>query len=209
MSRLTIILIFALVGLKIPVQVQAQVMLDDIKPNYASALDQISLLNYDSTFFSLDSYRNKKLTVYLFLGHECPICQKYGHKLRNFNEQFEEQNIDLIGIVPLRDVGLSTIAEYASLYNFRFPILSDRDRIITDVLGATVTPEIVVVNNEGDMVYRGMIDNWFYALGKYRRVTTEFYLEDAVNSYLQGEAIIIKKTDPIGCFINMTSYPNN
>lgn len=195
--------------MSVHVHSHAQVELDDIKPNYAQALDKISLLNYDSTKFSLDTYRNNQLTVYIFLGHECPICQKYGHKLRAFDKQFDEQNIELIGIVPLRDIGVSTISEYVELYNFDFPVLSDRDRILTDVFGAKVTPEIVVVDKTGDLIYRGMIDNWFYALGKYRRVTTEYYLQDVVASYLNGEAIKIKETDPIGCFINMTNYQTN
>ncbi len=207
MSRFLIIVCMALFSTVF--SSQAQVELDDIKPNYAAALDKISLFNYDSTIFSLDAYRNKELTVYIFLGHQCPICQKYGHKLRTFHKQFEQQNIDLIGVVPLRDVGLLTIAEYASLYRFEFPVLSDKQRVLTDVFGATVTPEVVVVDNNGDLIYRGMIDNWFYALGKYRRVTTEYYLEDALSAYLEGNEIAVKETEPIGCFINMTSYQNN
>ncbi len=207
MSRFLIIVCMALFSTVF--SSQAQVELDDIKPNYAAALDKISLFNYDSTIFSLDTYRNKELTVYIFLGHQCPICQKYGHKLRTFHNQFEQQNIDLIGVVPLRDVGLLTIAEYAALYRFEFPVLSDKQRILTDVFGATVTPEVVVVDNNGDLIYRGMIDNWFYALGKYRRVTTEYYLEDALSAYLEGNEITVKETEPIGCFINMTSYQSN
>ena len=190
-------------------QAHAQVSLDDVRPNYAQALDEIRLLNYDSTLFSLDTYSSKTLTVFIFLGHECPICQKYGHKLRNFHEQFGKQNIDLIGVVPLRDVGLLTISEYAKLYNFNFPILSDQKRVLTELFDATVTPEIVVVDSTGDLIYRGMIDNWFYALGKYRKVTTAYYLEDAIAAYLKGEEIKVRQTDPIGCFINMTSYQTN
>ncbi|MEQ9300792.1 MAG: redoxin domain-containing protein [Cyclobacteriaceae bacterium] len=207
MSRFLIIV--SLVAFSVVFNAQSQLILDDIKPNYASALDEISLFNHDSTIFRLDTYRNKQLTVYIFLGHQCPICQKYGHKLRTFYQQFKEQNIDLIGIVPLRDVELPTIAEYAALYDFEFPVLSDKQRVLTDVFGATVTPEIVVVDNKGTQIYRGMIDNWFYALGKYRRVTTEYYLQDALHSYLEGSEITVKETDPIGCFINMTSYQTN
>ncbi len=190
-------------------QVKAQVSLDDVKTNFQNSLDAISLINYDSSEFALSSYRNKKLTVYIFLGHECPICQKYGHTLRTFHEEFQKKNIDLIGIVPLRDVGIETIAEYVELYDFKFPVLSDRERIFTDIVQATVTPEVIMVDNKGDLIYRGMIDNWFYALGKYRRVTTEFYLRDAIDAHLKHQQVVVQKTDPIGCFINMTNYSTN
>ena len=66
-----------------------------------------------------------------------------------------------------------------------------------------------MIDNEGNLIYRGMIDNWFYALGKYRKITTAYYLEDAINAYLKGEDVSIKQTEPIGCFINMTSYTTN
>ncbi|MEM8894955.1 MAG: redoxin domain-containing protein [Bacteroidota bacterium] len=189
-------------------RVNGQVGLD-VKVNYQSSLDAITLTNYDGFDFDLSSYRNKDLTVYIFLGHECPICQKYGHTLRTFHEEFQKKNIDIIGIVPLRDVGIETIAEYVELYDFKFPVLSDRNRILTDVVKATVTPEIIMVDNKGDLIYRGMIDNWFYALGKYRRVTTEFYLQDAIEAYLSNQQVAVQKTDPIGCFINMTNYSTN
>ena len=74
---------------------------------------------------------------------------------------------------------------------------------------ATVTPEIIMVDNKGDLIYRGMIDNWFYALGKYRRVTTEFYLQDAIEAHFNNQQVAVQKTDPIGCFINMTNYSTN
>ena len=45
------------------------------------------------------------------------------------------------------------------------------------------------------------MDNWLGELGRRRQVITEFYLKDAIESYLNEEEIKIKKTKAIGCFI--------
>ncbi len=179
---------------------------NDVPKQFGAALDKIALPNYDGEMYSLEDYQENKLTVFIFLGHECPICQKYGHKLRTLHKEFQQQNIQLYGIVPLRDVDLKTIEDYASLYDFEFPVLHDKQRILTDLFQATVTPHVFVVDSEGNQVYEGMIDNWFYALGKYRKVITQHYLDDAIAAYLDNKPIPVQKTDPIGCFINMTTY---
>jgi hypothetical protein len=68
-------------------------------------------------------------------------------------------------------------------------------------LDAKVTPEVFLFDKEFELRYKGAIDNWFYELGKYRRVTSDHYLIDALQSVLGGEDPIIMETEAIGCLI--------
>lgn len=93
------------------------------------------------------------------------------------------------------------IQQFKQAYQLNFPLFWDKNNRLLRQLEATTTPEVLLLDRKGLILYRGAIDNWFYGLGKYRPKTTEHYLEDALDAYLQGKEILIKKTDPIGCVI--------
>jgi hypothetical protein len=57
-------------------------------------------------------------------------------------------------------------------------------------------------------VYRGRVNDLYYALGKHRSVPVNADLALAVNQAIQGEAIDPKETDAIGCPIEWR-YPLN
>lgn len=65
--------------------------------------------------------------------------------------------------------------------------------MLAKYLKATTTPEVFVLNNKGEVVYSGAIDNWAIDLGEKRQVITEFYLKDALNALLQNKKIAVKK----------------
>jgi hypothetical protein len=59
----------------------------------------------------------------------------------------------------------------------------------------------MLFDRSGNEIYRGAIDNWFFALGKYRNETTEHYLENAIQAMLDSRLPEIRKTEAVGCFI--------
>jgi len=67
-----------------------------------------------------------------------------------------------------------------------FPILRDAEYVLTDMLGARVTPEVYVVDADLRVRYQGMIDNWATVLGQHRSVTTAHQLQDALDSLAAG-----------------------
>jgi hypothetical protein len=71
-------------------------------------------------------------------------------------------------------------------------------------VGATVTPEVAVMERGGKVVYLGRIDDLYVDLGKRRAAPTRRYLRDALDAVLNGKPVAVAKIDPVGCFI----YPN-
>ena len=67
--------------------------------------------------------------------------------------------------------------------------------------GAKVTPEAVVVDSTGKIVYRGRINNFYEDFGKPRRVVTEHDLRDALKAVLAGKPAPKPRGECVGCFI--------
>ena len=172
--------------------------------NYAGVLEKLELENYDGTKLPLAGYKKHELTVYLLLAHDCPVCQKYGATFRELSGKYP--SLQVIGIAPADGATAGNIGEFARSYRFDFPILLDSQKIFAHVFKARVTPEVFLIDRSGDLLYRGMVDNWFYELGKYRKVITENYLHDAIVAAMAGEPVYTNQTEPIGCLLNMSMH---
>jgi hypothetical protein len=140
------------------------------------------------------------LTVWVFLAVDCPISQKYMSELRRMDSVYAPQKLRVRGIVPGK-VNPAEIKTFVEEYAVKFPVLTDRDFTRVRQFQATITPEVFLVNLQGEVVYQGAIDNWFFDLGKYRQRVTEHYLQNAIDAVLQGKMPPIRKTDAVGCII--------
>jgi len=169
--------------------------------NFSRVFDRLELENYDGAKVPLGIYQEKELTVLIFLAHDCPICQKYGDAFRELSTKHPQ--VQVIGIAPADGATKDLIGGYAATFGLSFPILLDEKKVLAHVLKGKVTPEVFLFNNEGDLLYRGKVDNWFYELGKYRQVVTEHYLDDAIRATLKGEMVSPNRTEPVGCIMNM------
>jgi thiol-disulfide isomerase/thioredoxin len=141
----------------------------------------------------------KKNTIFVFLSPECPLCKNYMLTLNNLCKKYPEVNI--IGVVPGKSYTLKDINLFAESYNALFEIYLDKNKTLTSVLKAKVTPEAVVIDQNGNVRYRGLIDNWQAKLGVKRKVITDHYLDDALHE-INTASYKYVGTTPLGCLIN-------
>ena len=137
----------------------------------------------------------------LFMDPDCPVTQKYGATIRELYHTYREKGIAVAAVYPVVNAEPEKISAFAEDYRFPFTHLMDPQLEFTKAIGASITPEVFLLDAEGNILYQGAIDNWFYELGRYRRVITEHYLQDALKAHLQGKPIATKKTDAVGCMI--------
>lgn len=156
------------------------------------ALPQIS---GDKTWNEVMESSNK---VFYFLAPECPLCQNYAVAMRKLNEKFPQ--IEFIGIFPGREYSAEEVKKYLIRYGLEMNTYFDPDFKLTSSLGAEITPEAFLLNEE-EVMYSGAIDNWAISLGQKRTVITEEYLEDAILASLDNKEIKIKRSKAVGCFI--------
>ncbi len=145
--------------------------------------------------------QKNRLNVLLFISPECPLCQNYAPTIGDIQYSFTDQDVKFFGIVSGDFYSRKSILKYKLKYGINMPILLDQEIRLAEELKAQITPEAVVLNDRGSIVYMGAIDNWAISLGQKRLQATAHYLRDALSNYLNGKKVKPTKTEAVGCFI--------
>lgn len=162
---------------------------------------QTGVKSWSGQPLSNDELWETELTVFLFLSPECPLCENYSATLKTLRSEFDEEQVAFVGIFSGEWYSKEEITTFLARYQPPVTPILDPTYQLQQLFSATVTPEAVVTNDEGEVLYQGKIDNWIVSLGKKRTVVNQYYLRDALRSLLQGQTPEFVKTEPIGCFI--------
>ena len=164
-------------------------------------ISALGLLSIDGQEFNIARLSDYKASVVFFFAPECPLSQNYTLPIQEIRTQFPSDSLLFLGIFPGDFEADTAYTWFAKKYAVSYPLLRDPENIFTDRLGATITPEVFVLDRKGKILYNGAIDNWAFDLGKKRQVVTEKYLIEALTAVIENREIRIKKTKAIGCII--------
>ena len=139
--------------------------------------------------------------IYIFMGETCPISRHYTLTLKKLHTEYASKDLEFIGVFPNRLSTPATIAAFKKKYALPFSCIGDSTHTRVNRLGATITPEAVVVDSSNTAIYRGRIDNTFARLGKRRRIITEHDLTDVLNALKNEKPPAFRQTQAIGCLI--------
>jgi len=142
-----------------------------------------------------------KVQVSVFLSTECPISQRYIPRLRELYQEFSGKNISFAAYFPLSTDDYRALGRFWRDYPLPFPTKPDPNQQIARRFRASITPEVVVQDVSGTVVYQGAIDDWFVALGKHRPEPTQHYLRNALSALLNNQPVVPARTEAVGCFI--------
>lgn len=153
--------------------------------------------------FENNEYKLKKnaIKVFVFLDTECPISQQYLPNLEALREEFSHNSIQFLAIFPTKGVTNQEVITLQKKYNFHYPFIIDSNKKLTISLDAKTTPEVFILNDKNNILYRGAIDDLYYDLGRKRHNASIFYLENAIKSIIEHQPITIETTQAIGCDI--------
>lgn len=140
--------------------------------------------------------------VLLFVSTDCPISNAYAPELQRICAAFAARGIACSLIYEDPKVTASDVRKHLDEYRYReIRAAIDGAGSLAASLGATVTPQAVVVDRRGTVRYSGRISNLYEALGRPRRVVTAHDLENALTAVADGKAPAVSRTDPVGCYI--------
>jgi len=146
--------------------------------------------------------QGKSIRVIVFADTECPVTQSYMPELKKMAEAYGSKNVRFECIFPVYTVTDQEIKSFLKKYSVSFPGHTDKDHKIVTRYHAKVMPEVVLLDTNGQIVYQGAIDNWYAGLGKNRPKPTEFYLRNAIEATLNGNPLMVRRTEAVGCLIN-------
>ena len=148
-------------------------------------------------------FENEKLEacVLIFVSPDCPIANALQPELKLIHKKYQKTAVQFYLVYCAPELDVSSCRQHVEDYSVKMPAIMDRGQRLGLQTGAKVTPEVVVVKRDGQVAYRGMINNLYVGYGKKRRSATEHYLSDACAAILDGKKPPVTETKPIGCFI--------
>ncbi len=156
---------------------------------------------------SLDEYSDSKVVVLAFLGTECPLAKLYGPRLASISKKYADKGVTILGVNSNRHDSITEISAYARIHEIGFPILKDLDNRIADQVGATRTPEILILDEKRIVRYHGRVDDQ-YGVGYIRDEPQKSFVTNALDDLLASRAVKTPTTEVVGCFIGRKRTPD-
>ena len=149
----------------------------------------------------LADFGDKKAYVIAFTTLDCPVVQRYLPKLVALDEAYREQGVQFLAVNvgpsdPIREIAYQAILAEAS-----FPFVKDLDGQVARSVGATRAAEVVVLDANKQLRYRGRIDSQFRLSGD-RPDNGREDLKMAIEDVLAGRDVAASATAVDGCLIS-------
>lgn len=165
------------------------------------------LENIDGKMVSLADYKDAKGFIVIFTCNTCPYAVAYEDRIVALDKKYASKGYPVIAIMPNNtDVkpgdNMEAMKARAKAKGFTFPYLMDKGQKIYPQYGATKTPHVYILEKtkKGNQVkYIGAIDDNY----KDAEAVSTKYVEDAVDTLIDGGEIKVKETRAIGCSIKV------
>jgi peroxiredoxin len=169
-------------------------------PSAGLPVEDFTLRDFRGRTHSLRELADRPFVVVAFLGTGCPLGRLYGPRLAELAREFEPRDVAFLAVNPNARDSPADLDAYVRTHQISFPILKDADNAVADRLGATRTPEVVVLDPERRIRYQGRIDDQ-YAAGVRRPAPTRRDLAVALEELLAGRPVSCPVTEASGCLI--------
>src|SRR5579872_3746586 len=109
----------------------------------------------DGRGYGPNSLRAAAATVFVFFSTECPVSNAYMPRLRQAEKDYFPRGVRFFLVNAHPSDTFARIRAYLADRRVTIPVVKDVGYALADRLGATMTPEAVIVNREGEVAYRG------------------------------------------------------
>jgi peroxiredoxin len=159
-------------------------------------VNDFTLEDYNGVKHSLTDYKSSKAIVVMFIATQCPVSNSYNGRMVELQKDYAAKGITFVAINSNKQESVEEVKSHSKEHGFEFTVLKDYNNVIADQLGASVTPEIYVLNSHLEVLYHGRIDD----SSRENKVTTKD-LRTALDQILAGKALEVKETKAFGCTI--------
>lgn len=141
---------------------------------------------------------SKKASVVFFMAHDCPISNSYAPEMNRLCKQYGDK-VTFCIVHPYAELTLDEAKKHAEAFGYTVPVIIDTKRKLAPAVGATITPEVAVIEPSGKVLYLGRIDDKWAGFGKSRVEPTTRDLRGALEAVLAGKPVLVNRTEAIGC----------
>ncbi len=179
------------------------VLLESIKIEMGEPAKNFSLKGVDDKIYSLESFKDARVLVVVFMCNHCPYVQAVWSRLVELQEKFKNQSVQFVGInanaanPDYEEDSFENMKKYYQRYKMNFPYLIDEMQNVAREYKAQCTPDIFVYDNERRLVYHGRIDDNWKDLSK----VTKQELATEIEALLSGGKSSEVQYPTMGCSI--------
>lgn len=161
-------------------------------------------IRYVST--SLDDFGETPAFVLLFLSRRCPVANRYAPRMRELEAAYRERGVRFVAVFSRADGSIVEMAAWAVDHEIPFPVVEDRDGQAARAVGATRTPQAIVLGGDRKIRYRGRIDARYLAAGSSPEPGRED-LREALEEVLALREVAVPETEVDGCLLAPAETP--
>ena len=158
--------------------------------------ENFTLPDCNGVSHSLADYKDAKAVVLMFIATKCPVSNGYNTRMVSLYDDYKDKNVVFVGINSNKSEDVEEVRNHAKEHGFEFTVLKDDKNVVADKFGATVTPEIYVLNSSRQILYHGRIDD-----SRRESEVTSRDLRNALDQILAGQPVTISETRAFGCTI--------
>ncbi|WP_143959811.1 thioredoxin family protein [Litoribacter populi] len=164
-----------------------------------------NLKSVDGKMVSLSSHEDAKGFLVIFSCNTCPYVVAYEDRMIELHNKYAPQGYPVIAInandkTQSPGDSFEKMQERSKGKKFPFAYIYDESQEITLAYGATKTPEVYLLEREGNdfvVKYIGAIDNNFREADK----ANDKYVEKAMDDILNNRQVAVNNTKAVGCTI--------
>lgn len=139
--------------------------------------------------------------VLVFAGVDCPISNRYAPELQRLHADYGARGVAFYLVYPDPAIDAAIARRHAADFGIPFPALVDREHRLVARAGVEVTPETAVLGPDGNVLYRGRIDDRWVDFGLDRPRATRHDLRNALDAILAGRPAPRAGGRAVGCYI--------
>ena len=141
--------------------------------------------------------------VLFFVTNDCPISNQFAPEMNRICDDYKTQGVGCYLVYVDPYLTTADVKQHVKEFSHTCcPAILDAKHELVDAARATVTPEAAVFSRQGELAYRGRINNLYAGFGKRRHAVTRHDLRDALDRVLAGQPVETPRTEAIGCFIS-------
>lgn len=141
----------------------------------------------------------ERAVVFLFLGVDCPIANRALPELKELEHTRGPRGVRFVEVYAQPDETWEAIREHRRQYALTSEAYRDPGWQLAKRLAASRTPEVVALSIDGQLIYRGRVNDQYAALGVARAEPTRHDLAEALDAFLAGGAPRGTTTTAVGC----------
>lgn len=152
---------------------------------------------------SLETFKDKKAILIMFICRHCPYVQHVKHEIAKIGKDYKDKNVGIVAIssndpISYPEDAPESLKQMARDIDFSFPLCFDEAQSVAKNYTASCTPDFFLFDKDRKLIYRGQLDN---SRPGNNLPTNGYDLRTAINCVLRDEMVNQNQKPSSGCSI--------